>query len=467
MTTIYGGMIMKIPLIERVTGLRVACGLFIAVFILTGAGYGIAETPDTKKNDPLIDILIRKGILTEKEAAEITKEAQAQEKQKQQDMVQEIKEKELAVPEALKDLEVEALAYIDYSNGKTGGVANGSSSYNKFSVTRGYLTVKKGILPWLSTRVTLDTHQDAEGDWEMRLKYLYAQFAAPDMGPFTQMKSEVGLGHIPWLDFEEHINPYRCQGTMAIERAGVLNSADLGISLRGNFAGKLEDAKARTGNSHYDGRYGSWHIGVYNGSGYHTSEKNNNKALEGRVTARPLPDVVPGLQLSYFGIYGQGNSNSNAHGSWQDYEVNLGMLSYEHPWLTFTGQYFTTKGNAKGTWVDATGSALDTEGYSLFGKVKLPVLDEKLSVFGRWDYFNQDRDGDIGTHADYDMYIGGLAYEIFKGNLVLLTYETTDYHRDANTKGSTPVPTSFVPPFTNPNRLGEDHKVQVVYQIKY
>ena len=56
------------------------------------------------------------------------------------------------------------------------------------------------------------------------------------------MKTEVGLGHIPWLDFEESVNPYRCQGTMAIERAGVFNSADLGVSIRGDFGGKLEDA---------------------------------------------------------------------------------------------------------------------------------------------------------------------------------------------------------------------------------
>ena len=43
---------------------------------------------------------------------------------------------------------------------------------------------------------------------------------------------------------------------MAIERAGTLNSADLGVSLRGNFGGELEDAKVRTGNHHYAGKFG-------------------------------------------------------------------------------------------------------------------------------------------------------------------------------------------------------------------
>ena len=160
--------------------------------------------------------------------------------------------------------------------------------------------------------------------------------------------------------------------------------------------------------------------------------------MDGRLTLRPLPDTLPGLQLSYFGLYGEGN-NETAVGNWPDYEVNLGMLSYQSPWVIITGQYFTTKGNAQGTWFDAKGDALDTEAYSVFGDVKLPVLDKKLSAFGRYDHFDQDKDAKIGSDADYEMYIGGLAYDIYKGNLIMLTYETTDYGRDAGQKGKIPV----------------------------
>lgn len=34
---------------------------------------------------------------------------------------------------------------------------------------------------------------------------------------------------------------------MAIERASTFNSAGLGVGIRGNFTGEMEDAKARTG----------------------------------------------------------------------------------------------------------------------------------------------------------------------------------------------------------------------------
>ena len=409
------------------------CVLLVACFLL-------CLSANAKAGD-LTDILQKKGVITEEEAAEAKQE-----------------KKEFELPKGLKGVKFGALWYVDYSNGEAPESGDESSSYNEFKVTRGYLTLQKELFPWFHTRITVDAHQDDKGDYKNRLKYIYAEFRPDDAGPFTDMKSEIGMGHIPWLDFEEHINPYRCQGTMAIERAGVFNSADVGVSLRGYFGGKLEDAEAKTGSHYYDSRYGSWHVGVYNGPGYHAEEENENKPIEGRLTLRPLPDIIPGLQLSYFGIYGEGNDEENAAQDWPDYVVNLGMLSYENPWLILTGQYFTTEGNAKGTWVDQTGEALTTEGYSFFGNLKLPVPDRKLSLFGRYDHFDQDADSKIGDDAEYDMFIGGLAYDIYHGNLLMIAYETTEYGDDAGTKGKMPSPGS---------KLGDDYKIQAVMQIKF
>jgi hypothetical protein len=157
----------------------------------------------------------------------------------------------VTIPEALEGLSLSGLAYVDYSNGVQPEPGDGDKSYNDFTLTRGYITLQKTMLPWMSARFTLDIHKESDtGDYNERVKYLYAELRPADIGFLTQMKSEIGLGHIPWLDFEEHINPYRCQGTMAIERAHVFNSADTGISIRGNLGGRLEDAKAKTGNSH-------------------------------------------------------------------------------------------------------------------------------------------------------------------------------------------------------------------------
>ncbi len=431
---------------------------FLTLFLMIPLNNAISST----EMAPLLRVLIKKGIITREEAIEIQKEAQELEKK------EELKEQKLetsTTPKAFKGLKFKVLSYLDYSVGQVAESNGKTKNYNRFSIKRGYFRVYKTLTPWLHGHLTLDVHQDEEGDWKARLKYLYAELRPMDLGFFTDMKAEIGMGHIPWLDFEEHINPYRCQGTMAIERAGTFNSADLGISVRGYFGGQLEDVAIKTGDAHYAGRFGSWHIGLYNGAGYHSKEKNGNKVIEGRITIRPLPDFLPGLQLSYFGLTGEGNEENTISHNYPDYRVHMGFLSYEHPRFIFTAQYFTTKGNKDGKWIDLKGRALWTENYSFFANVKPPLyflsnwLDKKLNFFFRYDHVNRDKNKKIASHATYNLYIGGGALEIFKGNYVLMDYEYTDYGRDfGNKHSSAPVPD---------NNPGNEHKLQMVYQLKF
>jgi len=373
-------------------------------------------------------------------------------------------EANLDLHKSLENLKFGILAYMDYSAGQTPMAGGNEDNYNRFALTRGYFTLQKEIRPWLSARLTADVHLEDDGDYNVRLKYYYANILFPDLGPLTNLKSEIGMGHMPWLDFEQKINPYRCQGVMAVERAGMFNSADLGVGIMGYFGGKLPDAKKLTGNKYYDGRFGSWHIGVYNGPGYHAVENNQNKVVEGRVTLRPFPmiDVLAGLQLSYFGLYGEGNTeyvDTNGDNAFPEYILHLGMLSYENPWVTFTGQYFSTLGNSKGSLVNADFDALETQGYSFFGNVRLPFFDKRLALFGRYDYFDADFGDEIADDTAFESIVGGIAVTIYKGNLLLFSYETTEYEEDSGgIKGELPVVG---------NGLGNDNKFQVVLQIKF
>ncbi len=432
--------------------------LFFLVLSLFGLKASIAS-----KYDPLLKVLIKKGIITKEEAIEIQKEAKELEEKERLEKFEKLKVD--STPKALKDLKFRMLTYFDYSIGEHASAHGKGTSYNEFAIKRGYFRVDKKINSWLAAHLTYDIHQDDDGDWKTRLKYLYAQLKPSDFGFLTHIKAEIGLGHIPWLDFEEHINPYRCQGTMAIERAGTFNSADLGINVRGYLGDELEDAAARTGNHHYAGRYGSWHIGVYNGSGYHSKEDNGNKVIEGRITLRPLPEILPGLQLSYFGLYGEGNRRAETSGEYPDYQVHLGFLSYEHPRIILTGQYFTTLGNKDGKWIDSKGNALWTEGYSIFFNLKPPVysisnwLDRKFNVFFRYDHVDRDKNNKIADDAIYDLYIGGMAIEIIHGNYFLVDYEHTEFGDDFGNKHKD------LPKINN--KPGNERKVQFVYQLKF
>lgn len=376
-----------------------------------------------------------------------------------------------SLDKSLEGLKFGVLAYVDYSEGQM-ALPNGKDmNYNRFGLTRGYLTVRKSMTDWLGFRMTSDIKQESsaagsklEGSYVVRLKYLYAEFKPEDLGFFTDMKAEVGMGHMPWLDFEEHINPYRCQGTMAIERAHIFNSADTGVSLRGYFGGKLEGAEESTGSHYYPGHWGSWRLGIYNGGGYHEVEANQNKVVEGRVTLRPMPDLVPGLQFSYLGIFGEGNKKKGdmvgtiTLTDIPAYEVNAGMLSFQHPAAVVTAQYFTTRGDKSAAWIEPDGDALDSWGCSVFTKVVVPGTEGRAGLFGRYDSFDADPDDEWADDTAYSMAIAGLAFEFYEHNLLLLAWESTDYEQDAGAKGKLPK---------MDNDLGNEDKLQAVLQIKF
>jgi hypothetical protein len=335
---------------------------------------------------------------------------------------EEVSQKDIEnVVKAMKGFKFGLLWYLSYMSGEgagVGGVAGDGVDHNKFAIKRGYFRVTKELMPWFDAHITLDTTQESVKDSKLsdsiqvRVKYAYGKFKLPDFAFLTKPFIEAGVVHMPWLDFEEHINFYRCQDTMFVERNKTFNSADFGLTFISLLGGEMNDEYKKNVNSNYPGRYGSMSLGIYNGGGYHASEKNDNKAIEGRLTIRPLPDIVPGLQLSYFGITGKGNKDTDP-----DWNVNLGMLSYEHKYVSLTGQYFSGKGNQAGD------DENDRDGYSVFGEIK-PM--KQFSVFGRYDKFDPNSDAD---DDDNSRYIVGAAYHLDKlhKNMIVLDYDTVNY----------------------------------------
>jgi hypothetical protein len=399
--------------------------VFILCLCFTLLFAGTAITEDIK--DPILKKLVEKGILTREEAITVMQEMEKETAGKEKEVEEKIEKKVTeTVPEDMKDLGSIAKAlkgwkfgylwYISYQNGETGDTSGGEG-FSRFTVKRGYINIEKEITPWFSARVTPDVSQmtdngSFDGSFTVRLKYLYGKFKLPEFAFLTEPFVEVGIVHMPWLDYEENLNWYRCQDTMFMERNGLFNSADVGINFVSLFGGLMSEEYQDKLNNAYPGRYGSMALAVMNGGGYTAEEKNQNKVIETRLTLRPLPDIVPGLQFSYFGIFGKGNKETNP-----DWTVNNGFVSFEHEYVVLTGQYYWGKGNQKGD--DEFGK----KGYSFFAEIK-PM--KKFSIIGRYDYFdpNKDKENDENTR-----YIAGVAYHIDKQhkNMILLDYDTVDY----------------------------------------
>ena len=311
------------------------------------------------------------------------------------------------------------LWYLSGGFGKSNG-----ADFSNVRITRGYLTLKFKPVPWFQPRVPLDTSQDSSGDWKVRLKYMHAKFVLPvETAWVTEPNVEFGLVHGPWFDYEENINRYRMQGTMFVERNGVINSADTGVTVAMLLGKKLPKAYQQSVSNEYPGEFGSIAFGVYNGGGYHAAENNTNKVFESRVSVRPLGPILPNLQLSYLLIYGKGNTpaqvcddtGANCYPGEPAWRLNAGMASFEDEYFVATAQVAKGRGNQSGSKIDAAGAALTSEGYSGFAEVRLPWIDS--SLVGRYDHWNW-----AGTGTD--RVIAGFAYRFLgEGNVVLLDYD--------------------------------------------
>ena len=313
------------------------------------------------------------------------------------------------------------LFYISYQNGKQySGVPGETTGYNSFLMKRGYFGADVDVTSYLTARFVTDITSDSAGDWKPRMKYLYGKFHWKGNNAITSPYMEFGLAHMPWLDFEEAINGFRMQDTMFLERNGIFNSADVGVLFGSDFGGSMSSDYKSKVNSHYAGKYGSWQVGVYNGGGYHATEQNKNKVVEGRVTIRPAPSGVPGLQFTAFGIVGKGNQAIDP----PDWRVFDGMVSYESQYFTFTGQGFVGKGNQGGTAVNSDGTAAEQRGFSVFAAVHIPTSRGKITLLGRADEMNSN----TAVYNDIKrLYIAGVAWHFYKSNIWLFDYQRTNH----------------------------------------
>ncbi|HEY6137982.1 MAG TPA: porin [Thermoanaerobaculia bacterium] len=187
---------------------------------------------------------------------------------------------------------VGALIFADYTYTQepTTRDADGNEIHpSAFNVSRAYINVTGSLNHWISFRVTPDIARETSGSsslsgsQEYRLKYAWAQFNLDDWltkGSFLR----AGLVETPFIPFEESIYRYRFQGTIMVDREGLMTAADYGGAFHYNFRSD----------------YGDVYAGVFNGEGYQRAEANDQKAFEVRATVRPLPrgGIARGLRLT-------------------------------------------------------------------------------------------------------------------------------------------------------------------------
>ncbi|MDT8402025.1 MAG: hypothetical protein RQ743_10045 [Bacteroidales bacterium] len=296
---------------------------------------------------------------------------------------------------------------------------NDYTEISTFYLKRGYFTIRTKINDVFSVRYTQDITTDTEGsdmgNVEMRLKYLLLKVNLINTDFLKDTYLEFGLVHRPWLDYEQKITGYRVQGKMYTDRYDLISSADFGVTYSGLLGGEIDQEYRDRVSSYFPGRYGSFSFGIYNGGGYHALEVNNNKIIEGRLSIRPMPDKIPGVQLSYSFSYGNSNTALNN----AKYRLNifhLSSISEKHKLML---QYYQGTGGHGDNYIDAEGLSYRNRGYSGFAEIMIPGTS--LALFSRYDKFISYQDAEQIQNT----FIAGLTYRFLR-NKVLLNFDQNE-----------------------------------------
>lgn len=369
----------------------------------------------------LIELLKSKNILTQQEADSLMTELNANTRKERAEIREEMKAaagKGEFLPPALRGFKFGTTIYSEWNNRTTDNVG----SANQFNVNRAYITLTKDVNDWLGMNITTDLFSsvdpaDIRDGFQVRLKYAYANIAL--FGTTTQM----GMIPTPSDAYDSAIWPYRVQGNNLWDGQGIQPTSDLGVSVQGPIGGYMDADYLKFAAKPYAGKWGGYHVGLYNGGGFNSTDANGNKVVSGLVYVRPLPmmPVLKGLQFAYVGTYGKSNSTfapgQGVVTDIPDFQANIVQASLQHEYFTIMGQYYWGKATAVSTEEN------DRRGYLVDAFVRIPTV-EKLRLFGKYYYYDPNRDrSDLG----YKTYVAGLSYDVAAEFMPFVAFERRNY----------------------------------------
>jgi len=312
-------------------------------------------------------------------------------------------------PDDTPAIKVGATIFTDYTytDEPTTTDADGNTIHPaSFNIGRAYVNITGNVSHRIAFRITPDISRltttgattSLDGSLVIRLKYAYGQFNLDEAwgkGSWVRL----GQHQTPWVNFMEDVYRYRFQGTIFADREGFLSSSDVGLS------------------AHYSlpGNYGEVHVGYYNGDTYTKAEANDQKAIQGRVSFRPLPmaGVLKGLRITAF--------YDDDHYVKSDVRTRLlYAATFEHKYVNAGVEHLDTDDQTTAVATEVKGT-----GYSIWATPKFPKGWEALL---RLDHLKPNKDVD----AAKDRKILGVAYwfKVLQGPVsaaILLDYENVSY----------------------------------------
>lgn len=150
-------------------------------------------------------------------------------------------------------------------------------------------------------------------------------------------------------------------------------------------------------------------VGVFQGMGMNTSDRNNSKDLAANIMIQPVKGFRVGGG-AYFGeAYYSLDSNPQNEAS-----------HVRNRWI-ISSDYKSDRLSARAEWINGNDGGIDKEG--LYGLVKYYLLPQKLSAVGKVDYLNRNKN----TGDEVIDYLVGLDYYFYRQCRIHVNYTYSDY----------------------------------------
>lgn len=343
-------------------------------------------------NDELLKKLVEKQVLTQAEADDIKKESAKEEANKKTDKID-------AVAGNFRNI------FNNTPYFQLGGY--GLFMYNYSNVNKTKHDVQ-GRVVFLSAR----------GDLGNNIKYFFlTEFINPMLyefwGEWTpakqfnvrvgQMKVNYSLeNQIALFDLETVFNTRSVSNLIGMggdvhqSQNGKNNTGrDLGIQVSGTLLPICNNDLIQ------------YSVGLFQGSGMNTGDKDNSKDVSATVLLQPVKGFRIGGSV-YYGdaTYSIGDAEAINH------TRNRWMLSAD---------YNSERFYARAEWIHGKDSKIDREG--LYGTVKYYAIPSKLGIIAKVDYYNQDKN----SNCEVMDYLAGVDYYFYKKCRFSLNYQYSDY----------------------------------------
>lgn len=349
-----------------------------------------AFTAHAQQNDDLINLLLKKNVISQHEADSLRAD-QAIKEQARKD-----KENVHGITIGSKALQLSGLAQIRYQGFQQSGVNDAFDLHRMRLDVRGDVTNKWSYDIYTEFGGTGVKLVDAWTSYKFGdyLKFTAGQFKIP-----FSLESLITDSQLEFIDRSQVVEALVGRSKDVISSVSNQQGRDIGVQVNGSFA-KLDD--------HYLFDYS---FGVFNGAGYDvTTDNNDHKDFGGRLAIHPVNNLVIGADF-YNGLANYGTPPKNQ----------------TRNRVGFDGRYVIGALSLQAEYDKGSDGIIKRDGY--YGQAAYFVLPKKLQLAAKYDTYDPNK---INPTDRTFIYTGGINY--FFSDWTKITVDYLDRHEEAATQ---------------------------------